>query len=168
MGGVAVDTCYNESTGGCMSLFRSLLVVQTKDGIDRLREARDVPALFVALSHADEEVRRAAAVALLQICDARSAGSPACAVMDGCGLLGEAVAEALQELGSPRTVDSLCDALIEGCSTVREAAARVLGEIGDPRALKALRGAAKDADSLVREAAAEAIEKLRRAGATQH
>ena len=111
-----------------------------------------------ALGDADADVRRAAAVALGELDDLRSAPPALVAALQSNDIeLREHAASSLAEIADPATTPALAGLLGDANREIRRHAAEALGEIGTPAAVKALTRALEDRDPEVRRAAVEAL-----------
>ncbi|MBL7134198.1 MAG: HEAT repeat domain-containing protein, partial [Phycisphaerae bacterium] len=118
------------------------------------------PAMIRALSHGDDDVRKAAAYALGRLGDKQAADPLAEALSDDADAVGKAAAYALGLLGDTRAVDPLIEDLADDDSRVHGATAEALGRLGDERAVDPLIEVLANHDSSVREAAAKALQQL--------
>jgi HEAT repeat protein len=147
-----------------------------------------VQPLTAVLKDKDDEVRWAAAKALLQIGDTRAVGPLIAALQDSDCSVREAAVDALGQIGGARAIEHLVAALKDEDGDVRQAAAhalaqigapaveplialykktdfrvpavKALGQIGGTRAVEFLVAALKDKDIDVRRAATEALGRI--------
>ena len=130
---------------------------EAAEALGDLGNSRAVKSLIRAHGHDDNDVREAAAEALVKL------GTPAVellvkALFDGHGDVRRSAARLLGRLGDPRAVEPLIKAL--GDWAVCKAAAEALGKLGDPRAVGPLFKALCDRVGPERAAAAEALAQL--------
>ena len=118
------------------------------------------PTMIRALSHRDDDVRKAAAYALGHLGDKQAANPLAEALSDDADAVGKAAAYALGLLGDKRAFDPLIEDLADDDSRVHGATAYALGLLGDKRAVDPLIKALADPYSYVRQMAAKALEQL--------
>ena len=125
--------------------------------VKRLKEARNVQGLIIALKNKDPKVQYDAAEALGDIGDNRAVEPLATALKNDefSGVRWKA-AEALSKIGAP-AVEALIGALRHENDDVQWKAAVALGEIGDPRAIEPLIIQLCDEDRFVKSHAALAL-----------
>lgn len=124
--------------------------------------APSVQALIAALGDGDEDVNKAAAIALGQIGDARAVEPLIAALEDGPSSLNKAAITALGQIGDARAVEPLSEWLNEGFGGEEEkqAAAEAMGEIGDASAREPLLWRFEHSDGRLSEFALAALVKL--------
>lgn len=123
--------------------------------------ANAVPRLVSLLGDVDEWVRAAAARALGEIRDERTADKLIAALADGASRVRETAAWALSEMKEERAVDALCRLLLsDERAEVRRMAAEALGEIKSQQALSSLKQALNDPEPGVRAEASRAIAEI--------
>jgi HEAT repeat protein len=128
--------------------------------IDRLQQARDIPALIRFCGHTDPTAQWRAAEALGTL---GSNATPLLieALHSPHGTVRLGVIEALSAIRDCRAMDPLITVLHhDAMSEVRWAAALALGEIGSPEAIPALVWLLRDENRYIRYGAAEALLKL--------
>jgi HEAT repeat protein len=126
------------------------------EALGKLRDARAVEPLIVALEDDDWWVRSGAARALRKLGDTRAVEPLIAVLRDEEELVRQ---HALRALGQIWQLPDLTR-LGSNDRSVQEEAAEALGELGDTRAVEPLIAALKDKDKGVREKAAEALGKL--------
>jgi len=130
--------------------------------LGRQRDARATPALSSLLENEENgAVRRAAAISLGMIGDARAVDSLINALKDKDVSVENAAALALGEIGDIRAASSLVDALKTDNRMVRTQAAAALCKLGDPRGEDPLLAALKGTDPTAMSIAGNAVIQLR-------
>ena len=129
--------------------------VRAGQALGRLKDARAVEPLMVALGDEDESVGRAAAEALGEIGDPRALKSLAGKLASG-GIFAAATLMSMGTAGLDELILNLANAI----SPVRAVCATSLGSSGDKRAIPPLIHLLADQESSVRKEAGRALDKL--------
>jgi len=141
-----------------ISFFNNLRnVFSSRNGIIKMKTARDVRGLIRLLNHSDPDIQYHAVEALGEIGDA-GAVEPLITVLKHDEMSGVRwkTAESLVKIGAP-SVEPLISVLQHPDSDVRWKAAIALGEIRDPRAIGPLIRQLSDTDRFVKSRVAHAL-----------
>jgi hypothetical protein len=99
----------------------------------KLGYKKDLEALFEALKHKDDDVRRDAAEALGEIRDPKAVDPLACTLKDENSIVRQITAYALGDLGDEKAIEPLTQALRDENEYVQNAAKKALEEIKEKK-----------------------------------